>query len=57
VIEDGRISLKRVDYSIDEAIARTEASDLPDRAKWLYAEGLRLGRLPQDARLPQRGPA
>jgi putative phosphoesterase len=57
VIEDGRILLKRVDYSIEQAITRTESTDLPDHAKWLYSEGLRLGRLPQDSKLPQRGPA
>lgn len=34
-----------------------EATDLPERGKQIYAEGLRLGRLPQAARLPQGGPA
>ncbi|WP_169977071.1 metallophosphoesterase family protein [Tautonia rosea] len=57
IIEDGKIQLKRVAYPIEEAIARTLASDLPERAKHLYCEGLRLGRLPQAAPLPQGGPA
>lgn len=55
IIEDGKIHLKRVDYPVEETIARTLASSLPERAKHLYCEGLRLGRLPQSAPLPQGG--
>ncbi|HWE38141.1 MAG TPA: YfcE family phosphodiesterase [Isosphaeraceae bacterium] len=46
VIDDGKIELKRVAYPIDETIARMEAAPVPDRAKRLFAESLRLGRLP-----------
>lgn len=56
VIEDGRILLKRVEYPIEETIARMDATDLPDRAKRLYNEGLRLGRLPHAAGLSQGRP-
>lgn len=55
IIEDGMIQLKRVAYPIEETIARAEASDLPDRAKALYCEGLRLGRLPNSVPVRQRG--
>ncbi len=48
VIDNGRIELKRVEYSIDEAIARVEASELPDRAKAMFSQCLRLGRLPSE---------
>lgn len=46
VIDDGKISLKRVAYPIEETVARIDATDLPDRAKRLLSEGLRQGRLP-----------
>jgi putative phosphoesterase len=46
IIEDGRIELKRVEYPIGETIARIDAGPLPERARWLLAEGLRNGRLP-----------
>ncbi len=46
IIEEGRISLKRVEYPVEETIARMEALDVPEKAKRLYAAGLRQGRLP-----------
>lgn len=46
IIEGNRIELKRVEYPIEEAIARMEAAPVPDRAKRLYAHSLRQGRLP-----------
>ncbi len=46
VIEGSRIELRRIAYPIEEAVARVEASALPERAKRLYAETLRRGRLP-----------
>jgi putative phosphoesterase len=46
VIENGRIELKRVEYPVEETIARIDAGPLPDRAKWMLAESLRTGRLP-----------
>jgi putative phosphoesterase len=49
VIEDGRISLRRVEYPIEETIARLEASEVPDRAKQIFSQCLRLGRLPEAA--------
>lgn len=47
VIDDGKIELKRVEYPIEHTIAAMEATDLPARAKELYAQSLRMGRLPQ----------
>ena len=48
VIEDNKIELKRVEYPIEETVARIEASSLPDRAKSLMIHGLRHGRLPEN---------
>src|SRR5947209_5085402 len=50
VIDDNRIELKRVAYPIEETIARIEASRMPDRAKQIMIQSLRLGRLPEAAR-------
>jgi putative phosphoesterase len=50
VIDGNRIELKRRDYPIDETIARIDASPLPDRAKQILTDCLRLGRLPGPAR-------
>lgn len=56
IIEDGRIELKRVDYPVEETIARLEASDLPERAKRLAAESLRSGRLSRETIAAEAGP-
>jgi putative phosphoesterase len=45
IIEDGRIELKRIEYPVEETIARVDRSELPDRAKALLAECLRTGRM------------
>lgn len=45
VIQDDRIELKRIDYPIEDAIARMEAAPVPDRAKRLFAASLRHGRI------------
>lgn len=50
IIEDGRIELKRVSYPIDEIAARIEKADMPDRAKALLIQSLRLGKLPAPGR-------
>jgi putative phosphoesterase len=47
VIEDNRIELKRVPYAVEEAVARVDASELPDRAKSMIVHCLRNGRLPE----------
>ncbi len=47
IIEDGRIELKRVSYPIEDTVARILRTDIPDRAKVILIESLRLGRLPQ----------
>jgi diadenosine tetraphosphatase ApaH/serine/threonine PP2A family protein phosphatase len=58
VIDGNRIELKRVAYPVEEAVARVEASPLPDRAKRLLAYSLRHGRLPEAApALTAEGPA
>ncbi len=46
IIDDGRIELKRVEYPVEETIARIQASPMPERAKTMLAESLRAGRLP-----------
>jgi putative phosphoesterase len=50
VIEGNKIELKRLDYPIEQTIARIEASPLPERAKQMLADCFRLGRLPGSAR-------
>ena len=45
IIEGSKIELKRIEYPIEEAVARVEASALPDLAKHMIAYGLRHGRL------------
>lgn len=47
VIEDNRIELKRVEYPVEDAIARIESSAFPDRAKQLMSYCLRFGKLPE----------
>jgi putative phosphoesterase len=49
VIDDGKISLRRVEYPVEETIARLEATSVPDRAKQIFSQCLRLGRLPEIA--------
>ncbi len=46
IIEDGRIELKRIEYPIEEAVARVESMDMDDEAKRLMIHCLRHGRLP-----------
>jgi putative phosphoesterase len=46
VIDNGKIELKRIEYPIEEAVARVQDSNLPDRAKELMVHCLREGRLP-----------
>ena len=46
IIEDGKISLRRVEYPVEETVARIEAADMPERARALLAQSLRAGRLP-----------
>lgn len=46
VIDDNRIELKRLDYPVEDAVARIEASSFPDRAKEMMIHSLRNGRLP-----------
>lgn len=47
VIDDNRIELKRVEYPVEDAVARIETSPLPDRAKQLMSHCLRYGKLPE----------
>jgi putative phosphoesterase len=46
VIEGDRIELKRIEYPVEEAVARVEAAPWPERAKEMMAHVLRVGRLP-----------
>ena len=47
IITDNKIELKRVEYPVEDAVSRLEASAVPDRAKRLLAHSLRCGRLPE----------
>jgi putative phosphoesterase len=49
VITDHKIELKRVEYPVEETIARIEASCWPERAKQMMSLCLRNGRLPESA--------
>jgi putative phosphoesterase len=45
VWEDGKVTLKRVEYSVERAISAVEESSMPDLAKQMMAKVLRLGTL------------
>ncbi len=45
VIDGNKVELKRVEYPVEETIARIEASPLPPRAREMLAEAYRLGRI------------
>ncbi|WP_435015482.1 metallophosphoesterase family protein [Tundrisphaera sp. TA3] len=47
IIEGNKIELKRVAYPVEETIARLEASPLPEKAKEMFRECFRTGRLPR----------
>jgi len=47
VIENNKVELKRVEYPLEETIARIEASSVPAKAKQVLAHCLRFGRLPE----------
>jgi putative phosphoesterase len=47
VIDDHKVELKRVEYPVEETVARIEAAPFPDRAKQMLIQCLRLGRLPE----------
>src|SRR5947209_7809822 len=44
VIDDNKISLRRIEYPVEEAIAGYESTNLPEKAKQLLALSLRQGR-------------
>ena len=50
VIEGNKVELKRVEYPVEETIARIEASPLPDRAKQMFRDCYRTGRLHRPSR-------
>jgi len=45
VIEDNKVELKRVDYPVEETIARIEATNLPEKAKEMFRDCYRKGKL------------
>lgn len=49
IIENNKIELKRVEYPVEETVARIEKLDLPSRAKQLLVHSLRTGRLAEPA--------
>lgn len=49
ILEDGEVTLKRVDYPIEETIAAVEAAPLPDMARQALATVYRTGKLGQRA--------
>jgi predicted phosphodiesterase len=46
LIEDGKVEMKRVDYEVEQTVARVQAMPWPRRAKEIMAFVLRTGRLP-----------
>ena len=46
IIDENKIELKRVEYPIEETVARIEASPMPARAKMMLSHSYRQGRLP-----------
>jgi putative phosphoesterase len=57
IIDNNRVELKRVAYPVEDVIARIHAAPIPERAKQLYAHGLRWGRLPSPTELDADGEA
>lgn len=51
IIENNRIDLKRVEYPVEQTLARIDASLWPQRAKEMLTHVLRVGRLPADSRI------
>jgi putative phosphoesterase len=47
VIDDNKIELKRVEYPVEETVARVEESSIPDRAKQILIHSYQSGRLPE----------
>jgi putative phosphoesterase len=45
IIEGNKIELKRIEYPVEETIARLDASKLPEKAKEMLRESYRNGRL------------
>ncbi len=53
IIDDKKIDLQRIEYPVEETIARVEARDWPDQAKKFVAFVLRNGRPPAWGRDPE----
>ena len=53
VIDGNKIELKRVAYPIEQTIAQLEASSLPEKAKEMFRECYRHGRLSKSFPLPE----
>jgi putative phosphoesterase len=49
VIEDGKVEMKRIPYSVEQTVARVEAMPWQRRAKEMMTYVLRTGRLPEQA--------
>jgi putative phosphoesterase len=47
VIDDNKIELKRVEYPVEETVARVEESSIPERAKQILIHSYQSGRLPE----------
>ena len=54
VIDGPKILLKRIEYPVDETIAKFESLDVPDKAKEMFQDSLRRGKmtLPRPVALP-----
>ena len=48
MIEDNRIEMKRVEYPIEETVARIESMPWPRRGKDIMVQALRLGKMPEN---------
>ena len=56
IIEGNKIELKRVEYPVEETVARIEATTIPEKAKQILVHSLRWGRLPDaspDIEIPE----
>jgi diadenosine tetraphosphatase ApaH/serine/threonine PP2A family protein phosphatase len=45
IIDGNKIELKRVAYPVEETISRLDATSLPEKAKEMFREVYRFGRL------------
>jgi diadenosine tetraphosphatase ApaH/serine/threonine PP2A family protein phosphatase len=50
ILDDNKVELKRIDYPVEETVARIEQLRLPERAKAMFRTAYTGGRLPHHDR-------